>query len=140
MSRIIAIDYGLKRVGVAVTDPLQIIATPLITVPTTAILDFLLSYIRAENIKLCVIGVPVDLKNKKAPILISIQKFIVMLKEKIPFLEIVQCDERYTSRLAMASLIEGGFKRKDRCKKENIDQISATIILQSFLRTYTSIP
>jgi len=139
MGRIVAIDYGLKRVGLAVTDPLQIIASPFTTVPTTSILDFLLSYIKKEDITLCVIGVPLDLKNKQAPIFIAIQAFIAMLQAKMPFLQIVQHDERYTSRLAMASLVEGGFKKKDRYKKENIDKISATIILQSFLRTYISI-
>lgn len=136
MGRIIAIDYGLKRVGLAVTDPLQLIATPLTTVPTTNILDFLLSYIEQETINLCVIGVPVDLKNQQSPIIYAIAKFIAMLKKRIPHLQIFKQDERYTSRLAIASLVEGGFKKKDRQKKENIDKISATIILQSFLRTY----
>lgn len=136
MSRILAIDYGLKRVGLAVTDPLRMIASPLTTVPTTGALDFVRSYIHQEAIALCVIGFPADLKNKAAPIIVAIQQFTARLQEKMPQLQIVPQDERYTSKLAMASLVEGGFKRKDRRKKENIDKISATLILQSFLRRY----
>jgi putative Holliday junction resolvase len=137
MGRILAIDYGLKRVGLAVTDPLQMIASPLTTVPATSVLDFVMSYIQQEAITLCVIGFPADLKHKEAPIITAIKQFMATLKEKIPHLEIVPQDERYTSQLAVASLVEGGFKKKDRRKKGNIDKISATIILQSFLRVNT---
>lgn len=133
MARILAIDYGLRRVGLAVTDPLQIIATPLVTVPTTEALTFLNTYLQKESVEAFVVGFPGDLKDNAAPITIAIHKFIEVLCKKFPAQQIFQQDERYTSKLAAASLVEGGFKKKDRRDKGNIDKLSATLILQSFL-------
>ncbi|OJW69981.1 MAG: Holliday junction DNA helicase RuvA [Candidatus Amoebophilus sp. 36-38] len=133
MARIVAIDYGLKRVGLAVTDPLQMIATPLITVPTPEVLAFLETYLQKEPVEAFVVGFPGDLKDRFAPIIIAIHQFIELLCKKFPAQQIFQQDERYTSKLALASLVEGGFKKKDRRNKANIDKLSATLILQSFL-------
>jgi putative Holliday junction resolvase len=133
MARIVAIDYGLKRVGLAVTDPLQLIASPLITVATPDILDFLQTYVQKECVEAFVVGFPGDLKDRFAPIILAIHQFIKVLCKKFPNQQVFQQDERYTSKLAAASLVEGGFKKKDRQNKANIDKLSATLILQSFL-------
>lgn len=136
MRRIMAIDYGLKRVGIAVTDPLQLIATPLTTVATTTILDFLRTYLQKEPVEIFVVGFPADIKDTQAPIVVAIHQFVQLLTTTFPNQQVLQHDERYTSKLAVASLVAGGFKKKDRRKKENIDKLSATIILQSFLSSY----
>ena len=133
MARIIAIDYGLKRVGLAVTDPLQIIATPLGTLPKVEVVAFLETYLQKEPVEAFVVGYPGDIKDRFAPIIIAIHEFIQLLCNKFPAQQIFQQDERYTSKLAAASLVEGGFKKKDRRNKANIDKLSATLILQSFL-------
>lgn len=136
MGRIMAIDYGLKRVGIAVTDPLQLIATPLTTVATTTILDFLRTYLQKEPVETFVVGFPADIKDTQAPIVVAMHQFVQLLTTTFPNQQVLQHDERYTSKLAVASLVAGGFKKKDRRKKENIDKLSATIILQSFLSSY----
>lgn len=135
MARIMAIDYGLKRVGVAATDPLQLIASPLTTVSTAAILDFLITYLQKESVEALVVGFPADIKDSKAPIVAAIHQFTKLLGKTFPNQQVFQYDERYTSKLAAASLVAGGFKKKERRKKENIDKLSATIILQSFLNS-----
>jgi putative Holliday junction resolvase len=131
-----AIDYGLKRVGLAVTDPLQLIASPLTTVPTNDVLAFLQTYVQKEPVEAFIVGYPGDIKDNLAPIVVAIRNFVQLLHKHFPEQQILQHDERYTSKLAVASLVEGGFKKKDRRKKENIDKLSATIILQSFLSSY----
>jgi putative Holliday junction resolvase len=128
-----AIDYGLKRVGIAVTDPLQIIATPLTTVGTLVIVDFLKNYLQKEVVEAFVVGFPADLRDKQAPIILAINQFVKLLTTTFPNQQTFQYDERYTSKLATASLLEGGFKKKDRRNKANIDMLSAAILLQSFL-------
>ncbi|ACE06637.1 hypothetical protein Aasi_1327 [Candidatus Amoebophilus asiaticus 5a2] len=136
MGRIMAIDYGLKRVGLSVTDPLQIIASPLTTVAANDTLTFLQTYVKKENVEAFVVGYPTDIKDKNTPIIVAISQFIELLQRNFPDQQIFQHDERYTSKLAAASLVEGGFKKKDRRNKENLDKLSATIILQSFLSSY----
>jgi len=136
MGRIMAIDYGLKRVGLAVTDPLQIIASPLTTVAANDTLTFLQTYVKKENVEAFVVGYPTDVKDKNAPIIVAIRHFIELLRKNFLNQQIFQHDERYTSKLAAAGLVEGGFKKKDRRNKENLDKLSATIILQSFLSSY----
>jgi putative holliday junction resolvase len=133
MGRILAIDYGLKRTGMAVTDPLRIIATPLETVPTTTLFDFLIGYIRKEVVDEFVVGMPKTLLNKDSEISPIVRKFVDELKMKFPGKQVHLADERFTSSMAMKAMIEGGMKKKDRQVKENVDKISATIILQSFL-------
>jgi putative Holliday junction resolvase len=133
MGRLMAIDYGLKRTGIAVTDPLRIIATPLETVPTSGLLEFLTTYIQKENVDEFVVGMPKTLLNEDSDIAPVVRKFVEKLKLKFPMKPVHLADERFTSSLAMQAMIDGGMKKKDRQVKGNVDKISATIILQSFI-------
>jgi len=133
MGRVLAIDYGLKRTGIAVTDPLRIIATPLETVPTHTLLSFLKAYTSREPVDEFVIGMPKTLKNEDSEIAPQVRKFISLLKAAFPEKPLHEVDERFTSSMAKRAMIEGGMKKKDRQVKGNVDKISATLILQSFL-------
>lgn len=133
MSRILAIDYGRKRVGLAVTDPLQIIASRLDTVPTAQIWDFLEGYLQREKVEKVLIGYPVQLNNQPSEALIYINPFIKAFTRKFPGMEVELVDERFTSKLAHRAMLEGGLKKSDRQDKGIVDGVSATIILQSWL-------
>jgi putative holliday junction resolvase len=133
MGRVIAIDYGTKRVGVAVTDPLQIIATPLTTIRTADTFSFLQTYMEQKEVDTLVVGMPKHLDNTPSPMTAIVMEFIKALQKIFPGKKIVAQDERYTSKIALASMIEGRIKQKDRRNKANVDKLSATIILQSFL-------
>lgn len=133
MGRILAIDYGLKRTGLAVTDPLRIIATPLQTVATTELITFLIDYNKREGVDEFVVGMPKTMKGEDSDTAADVRKFIGELERAIPGKRIVPADERFTSRMAQRAMIEGGMKKKDRRIKGNVDKISATIILQSYL-------
>lgn len=133
MGRILAIDYGTKRTGLAVTDPLRIIATALETVPTTDLLKFLQTYLAKETVDEFVVGMPKTLKNEDSEIAPLVRTFVEELKKTFPEKPVHLADERFTSRMAMQAMIAGGMKKKDRQVKGNVDKISATIILQSFL-------
>jgi putative Holliday junction resolvase len=133
MGRILAIDYGTKRTGLAVTDPLRIIATPLDTVLTKDLLTYLAAYFKKETVDEFVVGMPKTLKNEDSEIAPLVRVFVEQLKKIYPDKKIHLADERFTSRMAMNAMIEGGMKKKDRQVKGNVDKISATIILQSFL-------
>mmetsp|Transcript_4357 Transcript_4357/g.9845 ORF Transcript_4357/g.9845 Transcript_4357/m.9845 type:complete len:143 (-) Transcript_4357:17-445(-) len=133
MGRILAIDYGITRVGIAVTDPLKIIATPLITVRTVDVLTFLQAYMQQEKVDTLVVGLPKRLNNTSTSVTKMTLKFIKKLQKAFPKKYIVTQDERYTSKIALASMVAGGFKQKDRRNKANLDKVSATILLQSFL-------
>jgi putative Holliday junction resolvase len=135
MGRILAIDYGKKRTGLAVTDPLRIIATPLDTVLTNDLLSYLAAYVKKETVDEFVVGMPKTLKNEDSEIAPLVRVFVEELQKIYPEKKIHLEDERFTSRMAMQAMIEGGMKKKDRQVKGNVDKISATIILQSFLRT-----
>ena len=135
MGRIMAIDYGKKRTGLAVTDPLRIIATPLDTVPTSELISYLGGYMKKESVDEFVVGMPKTLKNEDSEIAPLVRVFVEELKKLYPEKKIHLADERFTSRMAMQAMIEGGMKKKDRQVKGNVDKISATIILQSFLRS-----
>ena len=135
MSRILSIDYGRKRVGIAVTDPLQIIATGLTTVHSKDIFDYLDKYIKQEEVEKIVVGYPKTLKNKASESIIYINPFIKKLIKRYPKIEVDIFDERFTSKMAFQAMIDGGLKKKDRRKKEIVDKISAVIILQSYLET-----
>jgi putative holliday junction resolvase len=135
MGRILAIDYGLKRTGIAVTDPLRIIATPLETVATENLFQFLTSYLQKENVDEFVVGMPKTLSNEDSAIAPTVRKFVENLKLKFPEKNVHLADERFTSSMAIQAMIDGGMKKKDRQVKSNIDKISATIILQSFIGT-----
>jgi putative holliday junction resolvase len=133
LSRILAIDYGRKRVGLAVTDPLQIIASRLDTVPSAQIWSFLEGYLQKEKVEKVLIGYPVQLNNQPSEALIYINPFIKLFARKFPGMEVELVDERFTSKLAHRAMLEGGLKKSDRQDKGLVDGISATIILQSWL-------
>jgi len=133
MGRVLAIDYGLKRTGIAVTDPLRIIATPLETVASQNLISFLTDYTKRETVDEFVIGMPRTLKNEDSEIAPMVRKFVVRLKAAFPGRPVHEVDERFTSSMAKRAMIEGGMKKKDRQVKGNADKISATLILQSFL-------
>jgi putative holliday junction resolvase len=128
-----AIDYGTKRTGLAVTDSLRIIATALETVPSAELLSFLKKYTDREVVDEFVVGMPKNLKNEDSEIAPLVRKFVEELKKTFPEKPVHLADERFTSRMAMRAMIDGGMKKKDRRIKGNVDKISATIILQSFL-------
>lgn len=133
MSRIMAIDYGLKRTGLAVTDPLQLIASPLTTVLTAELLDFLKDYITKEEVSLFVIGMPKRLDSTPSQTAPNVKGFIKALQRDIPQIEVKEIDERFTSVMAMQAMIAGGMSKKNRRDKANVDKVSATIILQSYM-------
>jgi putative Holliday junction resolvase len=131
--RIVAIDYGTKRVGLAVTDPLRIIATALDTIHSKDVIAYLKEYDKKEGIECFVIGMPKTLSNEDSSNAKFVKVFIVALQKSFPDKEIIPIDERFTSSMALDTMIQGGMKKKDRRNKENVDKISATIILQSYL-------
>lgn len=140
MGRILAIDYGTKRVGLAVTDPLKIIATPLDTMHSKDVEQFLKQYHKTEHIEAFVVGMPLQTHNsEESSNAKNVRSFINRLKKVFPDIPIHQEDERYTSSLAMDTMIRGGMKKKDRQNKGNVDKISAVIILQSFLEKRSTI-
>lgn len=133
MGRILAIDYGNKRVGIAVTDPLQLIATPLDTVHAKDILAFLQAYVQGEAVDTIVVGMPRTLANTPTDVTSAVVGFVRKLKQALPGIPVITHDERFTSRMAFRAMIDGGLKKKDRQNKATVDKVSATIILQSYL-------
>lgn len=134
MGRILAIDYGKVRTGLAVTDPLRIIATALETVKTQNLLPYLETYLKNEAVDEFVIGLPVSLKSEDTPTTSMVRDFAKVLTEKFPQIPLHLVDERFTSKMAMDTLISAGVKKKDRKVKGNTDLISAVIILQSYMQ------
>jgi putative holliday junction resolvase len=133
MGRIIGIDYGTKRIGLAVTDPLQIFASPLDTVRPAEFYSFIDNYLKNEVIDSFVIGYPVQMNNKPSESVNQINPFIKKLRHAFPGIMIHLVDERFTSHMALQAMIDGGVKKNDRRNKSLVDKISASIILQSFL-------
>ena len=133
MGRLLAIDYGLKRVGIAVTDPLQIIATALETVPAHTVLNYLKSYCESEQVDAFIVGNPLDLKLRETDSTAAVKIFVTQLKKSFPKHTVHLHDERFTSKMARQTMIASGIKKSARQNKETIDAISATIILQSYL-------
>ncbi|MGB2224820.1 MAG: Holliday junction resolvase RuvX [Polaribacter sp.] len=133
MSRILAIDFGVKRTGIAVTDELQIIASGLTTVPTDELLSFLENYFNKEDVALVVVGEPKRMNNENSAVESSILEFIKKFESQFSNIPLQRIDERFTSKMAFQTMIDGGLKRKQRKDKGLIDKISATIILQSYL-------
>ena len=133
MGRILAIDYGLKRTGLAVTDPLKIIANALTTVETKDIFNFLKTYFGKEQVETIVVGLPKNLQGEDTDITSAVRKFIIQLQKLFPEKEVKVFDERFTSKMALNTLIQAGTTKKFRKEKGNIDKVSATIILQDFL-------
>lgn len=135
MSRIMALDFGTRRTGVAVTDPLQLIASGLTTVETPELLGFLKEYLKEENLECLVLGQPKQMDNSASESEPKIRKFIEKLQKEFPELRIERVDERFTSKLALQSMIDGGMKKNKRRDKSKIDEISATLILQNYMAT-----
>ncbi|HEY5687998.1 MAG TPA: Holliday junction resolvase RuvX [Yeosuana sp.] len=133
MARILAIDYGLKRTGIAVTDELQIIASGLTTVSTNDLITFLKDYIKKEKIELFLIGEPKQMNNSPSESEAFIIPFIKKMESVFPNIPIRRVDERFTSKMAFKTMIDSGLKKNQRKNKALIDEISATLILQSYL-------
>lgn len=133
MARILAIDYGTKRTGIAVTDELQIIASGLTTVATSDLLEFITDYMLKEQVDTIVVGEPKRLHNQASDVEVEIKKFIKTLQQKFPNLNLQRVDERFTSKMAFQTMIDSGLSKKKRRDKALVDEISATIILQSYL-------
>ena len=133
MGRILAIDYGTKRTGLAVTDEMQIIASGLTTVDTKELIVFLKNYITTENVEKFVVGLPKQMDNTASESEVYIQKFLRNLAKSIPDIPVERVDERFTSKMAFQTMIDSGLNKKQRRNKALVDEISATIILQSYL-------
>ena len=133
MDRIIGIDYGRKRVGVAVSDPLGIFASALETVQSAKIIEYLKKYAENEKVVLFVVGYPINMDGKPSEAAKDIDIFLKLLAKAFPEIPVQLEDERFTSVLAHRAMIDGGMKKQDRMKKESVDKISAAIILQSYL-------
>lgn len=135
MSRILAIDYGRKRTGIAVSDIMQIIANGLTTVKTHELLDFIAEYVKREPVECIIVGLPKQMNNELSESMKYIDPFVRSLKKRLPDMLIEFVDERFTSVLAHRTMLEAGLKKKDRQNKELVDEISATILLQTFLES-----
>ena len=133
MGRILAIDYGSKKVGLAVTDSMRIIATGLTTVHSKDLIQFLEDYFKKETVDIVVVGEPKTLQNNKSDSARFIDPFVVHLQRKFPEKKIERYDERFTSSMAQQTMLAGGLKKKDRQAKETVDMISAIIILQDYM-------
>lgn len=135
MGRIVAIDYGRKRVGLAVTDELRMIATPLGTVHAAELLAYLKQYVAGNGVDLFVVGEPKDMQNRPSESEVYIRPFITLLGKEFPGIGVVRFDERFTSLMATRAIREAGLKKKDRQDKALVDSVSAVIILQSYLES-----
>jgi putative Holliday junction resolvase len=133
LARILALDFGTKRIGIAITDELQIIASGLTTVNTKNIFSFLTDYLKKENVELFIVGEPKQLDNTLSESEQYIKPFLLKLSQTFPKIPIKRVDERFTSKIAFQSMIDSGLKKKQRQNKALIDEISATLILQSYL-------
>jgi putative Holliday junction resolvase len=133
LSRILCIDYGKKRTGIAVTDPLQIIATGLITVDSHELISFLKKYFKEEEVELIVIGEPKNLDDSDTHATPLVKEIIKRLEKEFPKIPIKTVDERFTSKMAKQAMLEMGMKKKDRRNKRTIDEIAATIMLQEYM-------
>jgi putative holliday junction resolvase len=134
MSRILSIDYGKKRTGLAVTDPLKIIATGLTTVETPKLMAFLKDYFSKEPVELIIIGMPVNWDDTATHATPLVQAFIKQLQKQFPALPVKEVDERFTSKMASRAMLEMGLKKKQRQNKAMVDEIAATIMLQEYLQ------
>lgn len=134
MARLLAIDFGTKRTGIAITDEMQIIASGLTTVSTKDLISFLKDYFAKEDVELIVIGEPKQKDGTHSDVEVCIKNFIIKLVKAFPTLRIERMDERYTSKIALKTMIESGLSKKKRQNKSLVDEISATIILQDYLK------
>jgi len=133
LARLVALDFGRVRTGIAVTDELQLIASGLATVPTKEVILFLQDYLKTESVALFVVGEPKQMNNTPSESEVLIKDFLKVLRTAFPEIPIERQDERFTSKMAFQSMIDGGLKKKKRRNKALLDEISATLILQSYL-------
>lgn len=133
MSRILAIDFGRKKSGIAVTDPLRMIANPLTTIATASLIDYLLSYTQNEEVGVIVVGEPKTMDNQPSDVTKYLNPFLGRLKKSLPNIPIERVDERFTSRMAFQAMIDSGLGKKARQNKELVDSISASLILQTYM-------
>lgn len=133
MERIVGIDYGKKRTGIAVSDPLAIFATPFQTVPSSNIVNFLKNYTQTESVVRFVVGYPMDMQNRPSEAARFVDELLNLLKKHFPSIPVSLEDERFTSKMAFRAMIDGGVGKMDRRDKSMVDKISAAIILQSYL-------
>ena len=133
MSRILAIDFGIKRTGIAVTDEMQIIASGLTTIPSETAIAFLIDYFSKENVSKVIIGEPKQMNGDPSESTPIIEKFVTAFKIAFPEMQIVRVDERFTSKMAFKTMIDSGLKKKQRQNKGLVDEIAATILLQDYL-------
>ena len=133
MARILGIDYGTIRIGLAVTDPLQLIANGLTTVANAEVISFLKEYTDKESVEAIAIGLPKRLNNTSSELTVEVEKFIKKLRQTFPQITVHAIDERFTSKMAAAAILQSGIKKEKRKDKALVDEVSATIILQSFL-------
>lgn len=133
MPRILAIDYGIKRTGIAVTDELQIIASGLTTIPSETIIPFLKDYFSKENVSTVLIGEPKQMNGLPSESTPIIEKFVTTFSTEFPDMKVVRVDERFTSKMAFQTMIDSGLSKKQRQNKGLVDEIAATILLQDFL-------
>ena len=135
MGRLLSIDYGKKRTGVAVSDPLQIIANGLATVETSKIFDFLNEYLQKEEVSCIVVGLPKQMNNEPSENMKRVEPFVNRLRKLYPRISVEYWDERFSSKMAEQTMRDAGLKKKDRQNKELVDEISAAIILQGYMES-----
>ncbi len=135
MARILAIDYGGKRTGLAVTDPLQIIATGLTTIPSQELISYLKNYMASESVELIIVGLPKNWDESDTHGTNLARSAISKIKKEFPLIRVLDVDERYTSKMAKDAMVQMGMKKKERRNKANVDQIAATIMLQEYLQS-----
>ncbi|MDO3641839.1 Holliday junction resolvase RuvX [Mucilaginibacter sp. L3T2-6] len=131
--RIMAFDYGTKRIGIAVTDPMQIIATGLDTIHPNKIIDYLKKYFQTEQVERFIVGEPKQMDNTPSQSAIHVKGFVNLLNKTFPDIPVEMLDERFTSKMASAAILQGGVKKMDRRNKELVDTVSAVILLQSWM-------
>lgn len=136
MARVLSIDYGKKRTGIAVTDPLKIIASGLTTVETHKLLPFLKNYFAKEQVEEVIIGMPTNMDDSDTHATPLVRKFIEQFKKNFPTISISEVDERFTSKMATQAMLEMGLKKKQRQNKALVDEIAATIMLQEYLQKF----
>lgn len=135
MGRLLSIDFGRKRCGIAVTDPLRIVANGLTTVPTSTLIDFVMQYIATEGVDRIIVGLPTTMRGEPSESMRYLTPVINRLKKEIAPIEVTFFDERFTSAIAHRAMIDGGMKKMDRRDKAIVDEISATILLNDFLQS-----
>jgi putative Holliday junction resolvase len=133
MGRYLAIDYGSKRCGIAVSDPMKMIASGLETVSSHELMNFLKNYFSLEEVECVVVGKPMKSDNQPSESFLLVERFVSAFRKRFPEMRVEWEDERFTSKMAVQAMIEGGFKKSDRHNKENIDKMSAALILKSFM-------